>query len=82
MGDHDLLAGLTARYTFYDDNTPATNDPVLLKNLPTKNWLPGIFLQDEIRLNTAQQLLLGLRYDKHEVHGNIITPRLAFKWKT
>lgn len=82
MGNHDLLAGITARYTFYDDNTPATSDSVFLKNLPIKNWLPGIFLQDEIRLNTKQQLLLGLRYDKHEVHGNIITPRLAFKWKT
>jgi outer membrane receptor for ferrienterochelin and colicins len=82
IGAHDLLAGVAARYTFYDDNTPATTDPILSKNLPTKNWLPGIFLQDEIRLNTAQQLLLGLRYDKHDVHGNIITPRLAFKWKT
>lgn len=81
-GAHDVLAGITARYTFYDDNTPATADPVGSKNIPNRNWLPGIFVQDEIRLNAKQQLLLGLRYDKHDVHGNIITPRLAFKWKT
>lgn len=81
-GAHDVLAGITARYTFYDDNTPATADPVRSKNIPNRNWLPGIFVQDEIRLNAKQQLLLGLRYDKHDVHGNIITPRLAFKWKT
>ncbi len=82
VGKHDLLAGIAARYTFYDDNTPATADPLSFKNLPTKNWLPGIFVQDEIRLNEQQQLLLGMRYDKHDVHGNIITPRIAFKWKT
>lgn len=82
INNHDLLAGITARYTFYDDNTPATSDPVLPKNLPTNNWLPGIFIQDEIQLNSKQQLLLGMRYDKHSVHGNIVTPRIAFKWKT
>lgn len=84
LRNHDLLAGIATRYTFYDDNTPATasDDSVSPSNQPQHNWLPGIFIQDEIKLNTQQQVLLGIRYDRHSVHGNIITPRLAFKWKT
>lgn len=84
LGNHDLLAGIAARYTFYDDNTPATagTDPVNPKNQPQENWLPGILIQDEIQLSDRQQLLAGFRYDRHTVHGNIFTPRLAFKWKT
>lgn len=83
LKNHDLLSGIAARYTFYDDNTPATagSDPLNPKNIPQQNWLPGIFIQDEMKISKAQQLLLGLRYDRHNVHGNIFTPRLAYKWK-
>ena len=81
-GKHDLLSGIALRYTFYDDNTPATSgaDPLSPKNAPQKTWLPGVFIQDEIKSGN-QQLLLGLRYDRHSIHGNIITPRIAYKWK-
>lgn len=83
LKNHDLLSGIAARYTFYDDNTPATagSDPLNPKNIPQQNWLPGIFIQDEMKISKEQQLLLGLRYDRHNVHGNIFTPRLAYKWK-
>ncbi len=82
IGRHDLLSGLALRYNFYDDNTPATAnaDPFNPKNAPQKTWLPGLFVQDEIKFG-QQQLLLGLRYDRHSIHGNIITPRIAYKWK-
>jgi outer membrane receptor for ferrienterochelin and colicins len=81
-GRHDLLSGLALRYTFYDDNTPATAsaDSSNPKNTPQQTWLPGVFVQDEIKFG-RQQLLLGLRYDRHSIHGNIVTPRLAYKWK-
>jgi outer membrane receptor for ferrienterochelin and colicins len=72
---HDLLAGLATRYTFYDDNTPAT----ALR--ADKTWLPGIFLQDEIELHHKHNILLGMRYDYNSSHGNIFTPRFAYKWK-
>ncbi len=77
--DHDLLLGTALRYTMYDDNTPAT---ALLngKNNADKVWLPGIFLQDEIAFSEKHKILLGLRYDYNSVHGNIFTPRLAYKW--
>ena len=31
-------------------------------------------------LNAQNTLLLGLRYDRNSVHGNIFTPRLNYKW--
>ncbi len=82
LGKNDLLAGIAVRYTLYDDNTPATatEDSVHTKNKPQKTWLPGIFLQDEIILSTKEKLLLGLRYDYNSAHGNILTPRVAYKF--
>jgi outer membrane receptor for ferrienterochelin and colicins len=71
---HDLLLGAALRYTFYDDNTPATT----LK--ADQVWLPGIFLQDEIAWSEKHKVLLGMRYDYNSVHGHILTPRIAYKW--
>lgn len=76
---HDLLGGIALRYTFYDDNTPATQD-ANAKNHPDKTILPGVFVQDEINLSSKHKLLLGARYDHHSQHGSIYTPRLAYKW--
>ncbi|RPD40351.1 TonB-dependent receptor [Chitinophaga barathri] len=78
VGKHNLLAGLPFRYTFYDDNTVATASKE--ENKPDKTFLPGVFVQDEIKLATGHNLLLGMRYDYNSVHGNIVTPRLAYKW--
>lgn len=78
---HDVLAGLAFRYTFYDDNTPVTADGENLNiNKPSHVYLPGIFIQDEITLSKKQKLLTGLRYDYNSEHGNILTPRLNYKW--
>lgn len=79
-GKHNLLGGAALRYTFYDDNTTATFNPTLGFNQPDKLVLPGVFLQDEWKLSTKHTVLTGLRYDLHPVHGNIITPRIAWKW--
>ncbi len=76
---HDLLAGAALRYTYYDDNSPATAT-IEDKNQPQKVWLPGIFLQDEISLSPNHKILAGVRYDYNSDHGNIFTPRLAYKW--
>lgn len=82
-GKHDLLAGLTYRYTYYDDNTVITanpDDPDV--NKPSHTRLPGLFLQDEINLHTNHKLLLGARYDYNSLHGSILTPRVNYKWNT
>jgi len=73
-GNHDLLLGSALRYTYYNDNTPATTqaDEILI---------PGIFAQDEIELTSKQTILLGSRLDFDKRHGSIFTPRLAYKYQ-
>lgn len=78
---HDLLAGLALRSTFYDDNSIATFNATTKENAPNHTWLPGIFIQDEININSKNNLLLGLRLDHNNYHGNIVTPRIAYKLK-
>ncbi len=79
MGKHDILVGSALRYTYYDDSTPATAG--LRSNEPDEVWIPSLFVQDEIVLTPKISLLTGLRYDYDQRHGNILTPRGAFKWK-
>lgn len=79
LNKHDILTGTALRYTLYDDNTPATTYSNS-KNKPDKTWLPGIFFQDEISWTPTHKLLLGFRYDHHNTHGSIYTPRIAYKW--
>lgn len=82
LGAHDLLMGVALRYTMYDDNTTATaltrGEEVV--NNPDEIFLPGLFVQDEIALNDKHKILLGLRYDYNSRHGNIYTPRMAYKF--
>lgn len=82
VGRNDFLIGTALRYTYYDDNTPATAtaDTINQQNQPQKTWLPGIFIQDEILINEKHKILLGFRYDYNSYHGNIYTPRFAYKW--
>ncbi|WP_422862179.1 TonB-dependent receptor [Flagellimonas sp. W118] len=75
IGKHDLLFGGAVRYNYYDDNTPATSSS------PENVWIPSIFVQDEIELAQNHSVLTGLRYDYDKRHGNIFTPRAAYKWK-
>lgn len=80
IGKHDMLLGTALRYNYYDDNTPATAN-FIGENKAEKTFLPGIFVQDEIAFNDKNKLLLGLRYDYNSFHGNIFTPRIAYKLK-
>lgn len=79
---HDVTLGTAFRYTYYDDNTPATFSPDTADphNLPNRIYLPGVFLQDEYSLHEKHKLLLGVRYDYDSRHGDILTPRANYKW--
>ena len=77
---HDLLIGSALRYNFYDDNSTATIDTLTGNNRPDSYIIPGLFVQDEWKLNPRHLLLLGIRYDHHPVHKSIFTPRVAWKW--
>jgi outer membrane receptor for ferrienterochelin and colicins len=81
LGRHDVLMGIPFRYTFYDDNSPATEDKNG-SNKPAHVSLPGIFVQDQFTVNEKLTTLLGLRYDYNNKHGSIVTPRLSFKLST
>lgn len=74
VNNHDFLLGTAIRYQFYNDNTTATITV-------DENWIPSLFIQDEIHLAEKHNILLGARYDYNSNHGNIFTPRLAYKWK-
>lgn len=74
ISNHDILFGTAIRYQFYNDNTTATVTA-------DENWIPSLFVQDEIHLAEKHNVLLGARYDYNRNHGNIFTPRVAYKWK-
>ena len=71
---HDLLFGTALRYNYYNDNTTATISA-------DEVTIPSLFIQDEIAFNKKQGLLLGMRYDYDSRHGNIFTPRIAYRYK-
>jgi outer membrane receptor for ferrienterochelin and colicins len=77
---HDILVGASARYTVYDDNTPATSSSDGHKNQPSNTFLPGFFVQDEFSINSKNTLLAGYRYDYDKHHGNVHSPRIAYKY--
>lgn len=79
IGKHSLLMGTPFRYTFYNDNTPATRYADG-QDHADKIYLPGIFIQDEIK-SGRHSVLLGARYDYNSRHGSIFTPRAAYKYK-
>src|SRR5689334_17679777 len=80
QNNDQLLDGMAGRYNYYDDNSTATIDTSTKKNQPEKNFIPGVFVQDEWKLSPSQTVLFGLRFDYHPVHKSILTPRLAYKW--
>ena len=77
-GKNNLLLGAAYRYTFYDDNTPATAHNGT-ENFPSEIHLPGAFAQNEFKISPSQSLLGGIRYDYNSLHGSILSPRLNYK---
>lgn len=77
---HNMLLGSSIRNTIYDDNTPGTESADGLTNKPANTTLPGTFIQDEWSFAEKHKLLLGYRYDYDKHHGNIHSPRIAYKW--
>ncbi len=72
--NHDWLLGVAVRYNYYNDNTTVTENA-------DEIVIPSVFVQDEITINKKNKVMLGARYDYDNRHGNIFTPRLAYKFK-
>jgi len=79
IGKHEFLAGVPLRYVYYNDNTIGTST-LQGTDEPSVTFLPGIFIQDDLKFSSKFSSLAGLRYDRHNVHGSIWTPRLSFKF--
>ncbi len=82
FGRHNVLFGSALRFTYYNDNTPATT-ALTGADAPSRTWLPGVFVQDEVKPfahDERHTALAGLRYDYNSIHGSILTPRLNWKF--
>ena len=79
IAKNELLLGLAYRYTRYDDDTTATFNDLSFQNQAYITHLPGIFIQNQTQINANNTLLLGFRYDRNSIHGNIFTPRINYK---
>ena len=71
--NHDVLVGTTFRQDVYNDNSLADTD--------YSEFIPGLFIQDDWQLTKSTTLLSGVRFDHHQAHGLIISPRLNIKQK-
>jgi outer membrane receptor for ferrienterochelin and colicins len=71
---HDLLFGAGLRTQYFDDESPATLEPVV-------RTTPGIFVQNEFSASRRLKLLGGLRLDGHQDHGAIFSPRASLKFE-
>jgi outer membrane receptor for ferrienterochelin and colicins len=67
------LAGLSARYLRYDDDTPATTTA-------DRRFVPGVFAELETAPHPRLTVLGGGRLDHHATHGVVPSPRVALKW--
>lgn len=76
---HDLLLGWTNRYQYYDDNTIATANEN--GNRPDRQFITGLFVQDEFSISPSWTVLGGIRLDHYQRHGFIPAPRLNVKYK-
>lgn len=70
---HQLTTGIAYKFNSFNDNTPATKEIDL-------TYIPGFFIQDEFALSDKWKFLSGIRWDRHQDHGNIFAPRLNLKW--
>lgn len=80
IGNHDIIAGLTYKKTFYDDNTPGTLAEDGISNQPMKSPILGAFVQDQWDIGEKNTLLLGYRFDYDEIHHGVHSPRFAWKF--
>ncbi len=76
---NDLLIGISYRFSYYHDNTSLSADS---NTGGPYNHIGGVFLQDEITINSNHALVLGTRFDYSSINGPVFTPRLNYKWNS
>ncbi|WKV12157.1 TonB-dependent receptor [Marivirga harenae] len=79
LGNHNLLSGFSQRVTYYDDNSAATEN--VSGNQADVQIIPGVFIQDEWKINKDWKALSGARLDYYNRHGLIFSPRLNIQYQ-
>lgn len=65
---HELLAGLSYTYDSFQDN----------RSIGTHAYhIPALYVQDIYSPTLNWDLMAGVRFDYHNVHGSIVSPRFA-----
>jgi outer membrane receptor for ferrienterochelin and colicins len=77
--NHNVLSGISQRISYYDDNSAATEN--LNGNQPDLQIIPGIFVQDEWKINENWKALSGARLDYYNRHGFIFSPRFNVQYQ-
>jgi outer membrane receptor for ferrienterochelin and colicins len=81
-GKHALMAGISLRYGFYDDNTVITREASdSTKTTAQQDFRFAVFLQDDWQFAKQWKTMLSARTDISSAHGVIISPRLALLYK-
>lgn len=78
-GKHNFLSGFSQRLTYYDDNSQATESES--GNRADVQIVPGVFVQDEWKINEDWKALSGVRLDYYNRHGLIFSPRLNIQYQ-
>lgn len=77
----NLSAGTSIKFENYDDNSPATSDPLdLLINKPNKSSITSLFVQTDYKPIEQLSFLVGLRYNYHNINKSVFQPRFSSKY--
>ncbi len=78
----DLVGGATVRNNYYNDNMPVDSLQAQYEALakPNNIWIPGLFNQNNLNLNSKWTANIGLRMDYHPIHRFIPGYTLALKF--
>jgi iron complex outermembrane receptor protein len=82
IGRHFLTVGTEFRDNYRQDMKTFDPEPYVLYTDETnrsRRW--GVFAQDEIRLSEPLTLHAGVRYDRYESFGSMISPRLGLIYR-
>lgn len=72
LGKHTLKVGATQRILIYADQSEANSND--------KRWIPGVYVQDEWKINPKWSALCGLRGDAHGAHGLVWSPQVNMRY--
>ncbi len=77
-GGHQVFMGISYADSNIDDaaqERPAGMPPIRLSDIGRRNY--SLSLQDQVALNERISLTLGLRFDRYDDVGSLMTPRFA-----